>query len=118
MKNDFGDSNAEVKTKFFSAAAATNNQAAVSGIAGKKLRFMGYECQAGGAVNVAYAIKDGSGGTQYEGGFSPLNTEKPYQLPVRDSGYWSTTAGNGIYVDNAAAATTLTLIIRYVEYTP
>lgn len=116
MRSNFGDSTAEVKTKFFSAAAATNNQAAVSGVAGKKLRFMGYECQSAGAVNVPYAIKDGSAGTQYEGGFSPLNTEKFYQLPVIDEGYWSTTAGNGIYVDNAAAATALTFVIRYIEY--
>lgn len=107
----------ELKTVAVTLTASTSNIVVVTAVTGKKIRVMGFYCQTNGAANAAISIKDGSGGTAYESFIAPQNTGLPFVLPVKDSGYWSTTTGNGVYADNGTATAGI-LVLRYVEYTP
>lgn len=115
MRDNFGDSNTEIKTLGAVVAAGASVQV-LPAVTGKKIRLMGYSAQTNSAANAQINIQDGSAGTVKEWTWIPQSTSnQAYHKPVIDAGYWSTTVSTGIYIGSTLE---FLINIHYVEYVP
>lgn len=107
-----------MKYKFLQATAATAAQALVTAVTAKRLRLLELIIHSNGAAgsNVFYSA---SAGTVIGAVYVPANTVATPNviLEFNPFGYFETTAGQGLYMDNNSAATT-NVTLGYIEYTP
>jgi hypothetical protein len=101
------------------AFTVANNQSVVAAITGKRIRVMGMSAfsdnGAGGGSTIA--LLDASGGTVlYRANVNTGLAQPPHQLPVINSGYFETTAGNGLFLNGTVAAGSINVF--YIAYTP
>lgn len=78
-------------------------------VPGKRIRFMGAILQSQGAGLSGIAFKDGAGGAVLATYVAPSNASpstapNALPIPLEKSGYWETTAGNGLYADITTTA--------------
>ena len=95
-----------------------NNQQVVAAVSGKRIRVMGWLAQSVAAAVGAFTLKSASGGTAlmtplYVPAITAGACEK---LPIVDSGYMETVAGEGLFVDVITAA--INLDVFYIIYAP
>lgn len=96
--------------------AVANNTGIVTGVTGKKIRVHGLVAQSAGASG-SLLFKSASGGTTiFPSMVMPANTANPFVLEIKDSGYFETNAGEGLFVD--VATTQIQLLVCYSIYTP
>lgn len=94
-----------------------NDQQVIAAITGKRIRIMGLMVQADGAGNPYIGFQTGAAGARILGAFYPsIVTLPPFLLPITDSGYAETIAGDGLYADVGVAAVTGSVF--YVAYVP
>lgn len=99
--------------------AATDNQLAVSAVTGKIILVLEASlCSATTAAGIVY-FRDGSAGTAKRAMNAPPNNVGPgnFHLPFNPAGYFQSTAGTGLYINNTSAAAA-ELSISYITYTP
>lgn len=116
----YSDKNAqcELKDKVFFAAGATNNQAVITAVSGKRLYIVSMNIYTSGiATDVVF--KSASGGTNKYACQIPANTVATpnFTLGFKPDGWFNTETGEGLYVDVIAAVQT-NISVRYIEYTP
>lgn len=106
-----------LKTAFL-AGGTGNNQTVLAAITGERIRIMGLVAQSSTSTEGSFNLKSASGGaTLFPAMFAPANNAgKPFELPVTDSGYFETVAGEGLFADIVTAA--VTIAVFYVTYTP
>ena len=101
----------------YSTATVGANRQLVAAQTGKRIRLMGWILQANGAGLSGVTFKDGNGGsTLCLLNITPNTNGANDKLPIVDSGYFETTAGNGLYAD--IATTDLLATIFYIAYVP
>lgn len=98
------------------APGVANNTSLYAGVAGKKHRLMGMIAQSNGAIGTLLLKSATGGSTILQTIAIPANTSPPLILPITDSGYCETNAGEGIFCDVGTTAINLTLFV--CTYTP
>jgi hypothetical protein len=105
-----------VPVKFaYLAGTIANNQQVIAAVTGKVLHVVGLILTPFSTGNPSFVFKDGSGGATIAGFVLPSNTvSNPFHLPTSDTGYFKTTAGNGLFVDVLTNAAGINVL--YIEY--
>lgn len=108
---------AKLTSKQF-AFAIGNNQQVVEAVTGQKIRVMGWKLQTQGAAPGTISFKSASGGTALTPVLSiPTNAAGSFDTQeLKDSGYYETNTGEGLYCD--IATTAISGLIFYITYTP
>lgn len=93
-----------------------NNQQVVAGVAGSRIRVMGWAMQSSDSSRRFYLFKSASGGTRLCGFFNaPPNTADAQQFPITISGYFETNTGEGLFAD---LELDIHVNVFYIVYTP
>lgn len=104
-----------VRSAYLSAAVA-NNQSLVAAVTGSRIRVMGLLVQSLNAGGSQIGLKDASGGSTLLYIAAPAITVGPTFIPIVDSGYVETTAGNGLFLDCSTHEANVTVF--YITYQP
>ena len=118
MRTNFGNSEAKLLTGVYAGGSTSANISIIAGIAGQRIRVLGWNAQSGTGVSGVYRFIDGSGG----GALTPYTTAPPntsgilFQQPVIDPGYFETSTGVGLFADFSTAGTNF--YVFYITYVP
>jgi hypothetical protein len=97
--------------------AVANNQQIIAAITGKRHRAMGWIIQSTTGVQGSFVFKSSSGGAAISSSlWAPPNTALPYNLEIKDCGYFETNTGEGLFVDVVTAGVYFNVF--YLTYTP
>jgi hypothetical protein len=102
----------------FANCASGDNKTVVAGVSGKKLVILSYNVASTSTAGFG-AFKTPSGGTDVWVIWVPANTlaDPNVFAPFNPAGYFSTAAGDGLFINNGAAVA-IYVSVQYVEVTP
>lgn len=96
--------------------AVGNNTQIIAAVTGKRIRVMGWILQSNGSIGTIQ-FKSASGGTALTPVLAiPANSSVPWVLEVKQSGYFETNTGEGLFCD--VATTQINLFVNYLVFTP
>ena len=115
MRNSYAS--AETSSESFAGTfGVASNQSVIAGVAGKRIRVLGYAVQSDSATQGIYGFINGSGGTGFSSFTAPPSSSAPFLLPLTPSGYFETSTGTGLFINVATASVSVNIF--YIVYTP